>query len=327
ILRGYHGLARLSKRKRIAFSEGPHPRVIKAAAMALEEGICEPVLLGARSDIEEALEQHRLSSSDFEIIEPKCDQRFEQMVREFYQIQARRGVTENDAYRMMHNEQYYACMLLRGGFVDGVIAGVDQYFPLRVRPVFRIVGLRSGVSVAAGLYLVSIKDRLFFFADTAINVEMDEHKLAEIACMTADFARSMDIEPRVALLSFSNFGSVRHPAAQLVERAVHRIQERAPGLVVDGEMQADTAIVDSILQENYPFSTLKESANVLIFPDMQSANISYKLLQRLGDARVVGPIILGLKAPAYVLQRHASVDEIFNMTTVAVAQAALRNGA
>ena len=205
------------------------------------------------------------------------------------------------------------------------LAGVGQIFPKMVRPILEIVGLKEGYTTAAGLYLLSVKDRLLFFADTAINIEMSKERLADIAMMTAEFARSMNVEPRVAMLSFSNFGSVNHSAAKMVRDATELVKTRAPDLQIDGEMQADAASDWQILSEYYPFTTLHDRANVFIFPDMQSGNISYKLLQRFGGARVVGPIILGLNAPSYVLQRHASVDEVFNMITVAVARAAEAN--
>jgi malate dehydrogenase (oxaloacetate-decarboxylating)(NADP+) len=194
-----------------------------------------------------------------------------------------------------------------------------------VRPILKTIGLREGATTAAGLYILSIKGRTFFLADTSINTHMTSEKLAEIAIMAAEFAESMNVTPRVAMLSYSNFGSVKHPSAQLVLEATKLAKHRSPHLEIDGEMQVDTAVVPGLIEEDYPFCVLSGPANVLIFPDMQSGNIAYKLLQRLGGARVIGPVILGLNAPAHVMQRHAGVDEIFNMITVAVAQATLRS--
>jgi len=296
---------------------------MKAALMAAEEGIAEPILLGKLSIIEEKAKRLELDISKLELIEPPLDPRFEGYIDKYYNTRKRDGITRTEAMREMRLEHIFADMMLAEGDVEGVICGMDRYYPDLVRPILKIVGLENGHRTVAGLYLVSIQDRLLFFADTAINIEMTSEKLANIAMMTAEFAESMNITPRIAMLSFSNFGSVRHPLAKMVRDAKELVETRAPHLQVDGEMQADTATVRQILEESYPFCALDEPANILVFPDMQSGNIAYKLLQRLGGARVVGPIILGLRAPAYVMQRHSSVDEIFNMTTVAVAQAAL----
>lgn len=323
ILRGYYGLAKRSTRKQVAYPEGSNSKVLTAARMALEEGIAQPVLLGKESMIRESAAACEIDLSGMEIIEPPADPRYEAYVEELYQRRNRKGVTSTEAMIAMRDPHIFANMMLANAEVDGVICGIDQYYPELVKPIFEIVGLKEGYSDSAGMYIVDIQGRTLFFADTSINTDMTAERLANIAMMTAEFAQSMDITPRVAMLSFSNFGSVKHPHARMVRDAVHIVQERMPELEIDGEMQADSAVVPEILTENYPFCTLTGAANVLVFPDMQTGNISYKLLQRLGNARVVGPIILGLNAPAYVMQRHASVDEIFNMTTVAVAQASL----
>ena len=324
MLRGYHGLARRSSTKRIAFPEGNNPKVIKAALMAKDEGVAVPVLLGKLEIIEEAAKKLDVDLSQFEVIEPALDPRFNAYVEKYYSIQCRRGFTKTDALRSVRKAHNFACLMLAQGEVDGLICGIDRYYSEMVRPILRIIGRKKGTSTAAACYVVSIKDQLLFLADTAINTDLTAEKLASIAEMTAELAISMDIEPRVAMLSYSNFGSVSHPDTIKVREATQLLRSRNPKLIVDGEMQADTALVKSILNEDYPFSVLKEPANVLVFPSMQTGNIAYKLLQHLGDARVVGPIILGLQAPAYVMQRHATVDEIFNMTTVAVGQATLQ---
>lgn len=323
ILSGYHALAKRRGTKTIALAEGENPRVIKAALMAKEEGIAEPILLGNISNIREQATKLKLNIECLSLLEPAKDSRFSAYIEKYYGYMSRKGVTLSDAKREMQKPNIFANTMLSEGSVDGLICGVDRYYPDMVRPILEIVRLREDVKTAAGLYLVSCGDRVLFFADTSINIDMDSEKLANIAILAAEFAKSMDIVPRVAMLSYSNFGSVRHPSATLVRRAKELVQKIAPELEIDGEMQADTAVVEDILTENYPFCALRSSANVLIFPDMQSGNIAYKLLQHLGGARVVGPVILGLRAPAYVMQRHASVDEIFNMITVAAAQAVL----
>jgi malate dehydrogenase (oxaloacetate-decarboxylating)(NADP+) len=265
-----------------------------------------------------------LNLSGCEVIEPERDERYGGYVESYFRSQNRRGVTLSEARREVGGRHIFANMMVASGDADGLISGVDRHYPAMVKPILNLIGLRPGVSTAAGMYLVYVQNRLMFFADTAINISLTSEELASIAVMAAEFALSMNVCPRIAMLSFSNFGSVRHPLAKLVRRAKELVEERAPQLKIDGEMQADTAVVEEILNENYPFCTLGGPANVLVFPDMQSGNIAYKLLQRLGGARVIGPVILGLNAPAYVMQRHASVDEIFNMITVASAQAAMK---
>lgn len=321
VLRAYYSFAREAERKRIALAEGENIRVIRAAAMAHAEGIAEPVLLGSRATIEQRAESIGASIEGLEIIEPIISPKFHDYAAKYYESQRRRGVTVEEAKHRMRENHVFANMLLSAGEVDGVISGVDQPYPPLVREILRIVGVRPGISTAAGLYILSINDKVMFVADTTINIELTSEKLADIAIMTAEFAESMSVEPRIAMLSFSNFGSSSHPLAKLVRDATEIVRKKAPRFQIDGEMQVDAALDQDVMREHYPFCALNGQANVLVFPDMQSGNIAYKLLQRLGGARVVGPIILGLKAPAYVMQQHASVDEIFNMITVAIAKA------
>lgn len=318
--------AKRATRKRVAYAEGSNPRVLKAALMAYEEGLCEPILIGRVEEIRDCARKCEINISSFDIIDPRTDSRREQFAKTYFEQRARHGLTQSDASRACEEERIFASLLLRLGDADAMICGVDQNFPDAAREVLRIVGLRPDIHTAAGLYMISIRDRLLFLADTTMNIEMTSEKLAAVAVMSAEFAQSMGIEPRIALLSFSNFGSVHHASAIRARDAVERIRALSPELMVDGEMWADTAVVDCILREHAPFSTLKEAANVLIFPDMQSGNIAYKLLQRLGGARVVGPVTLGLRSPAYIMQRYAGVDEIFNMTILAVHQASRNAG-
>ena len=326
ILSRYYALARSSERRRIVFPEGGNPKVLTAASMAEREGIAEPILLGDPEIIRREAARLDLDISKMEIITPVADSHYPAFQRAYYEARGRRGVTATEARRMMRSEHYFGSMMLAQGLAHGMVCGVDHSFADMVRPILEIVGLKDGASTAAALYLVSMNDTVYFFADTAINVDMTAEKLASIAVMAAEFAVSMNINPRVAMLSYSSFGSVKHPAATMVADAVKLVHARAPELVCDGEMQVDVALEQSIQQDTYPFCALKGQANVLVFPDMQSGNISYKLLQRIAGARVVGPILLGIKSPAYVMQRHASVDEIFNVITVAVGQASLVSG-
>ena len=324
VLARFYSIAKRSRHKRIAFAEGANIRAIKAAVMLVEENIAQPILVGKHKEIKKVASTNGVDISNLAVIEPDKDSRYQDYVEQFYQKRCRRGITITEAKRNMRWPNYFANSLLANAEVEGVICGIDRYYPEMVRPILNIVGVREGCKTVSGMYIVSVNDRLLFFADTTINIEMTSRKLASIAKMTAEFARSMNVDPRVAMLSFSNFGSVDHQQAQMVREAKALVEKEAADIEVDGEMQADTALVAEILSENYPNSLLSGPANVLIFPDMQAGNITYKVLQRLGNARIIGPIILGLKAPAYVVQRHASVDEIFNLATVAVAQATIQ---
>jgi malate dehydrogenase (oxaloacetate-decarboxylating)(NADP+) len=319
----YYHLARKSKHKRIVFPDAANPKIIKAALMAQAEGLADPIFIGVQAKIEEIAKRLEVDISGIQIIEPDRDSRCEQYAQALFNSQARRGVTRSIARKELTRSHIFGTMMVASGDADGMVCGVERNYPQLVRPILRHIGPRPGVKTCAGMYIVSIRGRLLFFADTAINITLNSEQLAEVGLLTAEFAASMNVQPRVAFLSFSNFGSSEHSASQVVRGAKDMLQARAPHLQVEGEMQADTALQLDVLREHYPFCTLDGPANVLIFPDMQSGNIAFKLLQHLGGARVVGPVILGLRAPAYVVQRHADVDEIFNMITVASAQASL----
>ena len=278
ILRRYYNIAKKAEKKRIAFPEGINEKILKAAHMAFEEGIVEPVVLGKKDLIEKELLRLDLDKNNFEIIEPSLDPRYPAYVKEYHSMLDRKGVNKEEAERHMRMANYFANMMLTAGEVDGLICGIDRSFPEMMKPIFDMLGLKEGVRNAAGLYLVAINEKLLFFADAAINIKMSSEKLANIALMTAEFAQSMQVEPRIAMLSFSNFGSVNHPQVRMVQEAKDLVLKRAPHLQIDGEMQADTAVVTEIIKKNYPFCNLQEAANILIFPDMQSANISFKLL-------------------------------------------------
>ena len=303
----------------MAYAEGTEESVIRAASLARCESIADPILVGKHDEIKAKAKAIDISLEGIEIIDPSTDERLDSYAEEYSSLQPQ----SKNAKEACAQDNIFSCMMLRRGDVDGMICGVGRFFPKMVRPIFNLIGLKDEVRTASGLYVVSLKGRRFFFADTALNTEMDSKKLASVAISAANFAKSMDITPRVAMLSYSNFGSVEHSSVETVRHATELVKKWDPELEIDGEMAADTAVVEEILSENYPFSKLKKAANVLVFPDMQSGNISYKLLQKLSDAKTIGPIILGLERPAYVMPRHTDSDEIFNMTTVAVAQAKL----
>lgn len=213
---------------------------------------------------------------------------------------------------------YYGSMMVDLGYADALISGLTTHYPNTIKPALQCVGVKDGFKVVSGLYIVITKKDVFFFADTTVNVNPTADELAEIAISTADAAQAFDVEPRIAMLSFSNFGSAKYPESIKVSQAVKIVKKLRPNLIIDGEMQADTAVMPEILLDSYPFSDLKSKANVLIFPDLNSGNIAYKLMARIGQATVIGPILMGMKKSVHVLQRGATVDDIINMTAVAV---------
>ena len=326
ILRSYYGLAHRSMHKKVAFAEGENERIIKAAIMALEEGIAEPILLGNESRIRAVADSAGVSLKGVRVLTPQNSPQYQKYVETYYKARHRKGVTKSTAEHLLRSEHIFANLMLIEGEADAVISGVDRHYSEAIRPILDIVELKPGVSVASALYILSIKSKVFFLTDVALNVDMTSTKLAGIAVMAAEFAKSMNIDPQVAMLSFSNFGSVKHPLTEMTRAACELAREKAPWLKIDGEMQADTAVSYDLIKGSFPFCSLDGPANVLVFPDMQSGNIAYKLLQRLAGASVVGPIVLGLKYPSHVVQHNASVDEIFNLITVAVAQASLNSG-
>jgi malate dehydrogenase (oxaloacetate-decarboxylating)(NADP+) len=312
--------------KRIVFPEGTNERVIRAALQSVESGIAHPILLGREHKVRARAEALGVNLDGIEILDPAEDEsRLERYAQEFYASRQRKGATLEEAREKVRMPLYYSCMMLQNGDADGMIAGEETNYPETIRPALEAVGTAPHVTHVAGLYMMILQHDLVFFADTTVNITPDEFTLAEIALLAAQFAIRLGVTPHMALLSFSNFGSTRHPDSDKVARAVQRVRELAPELVVDGEMQADTAVVPEILQRLFPFSSLQERANVLIFPDLNSANIAYKLLARIGGAEAIGPILLGMAKPVHVLQRGSEAADIFNLTAIAVVDAQERS--
>lgn len=307
--------------KRVVFPEGENEKVLRAAHILVDEGIARPVLLGNPERIRSAAEELGIALEPIEIIDPTQSPKFEEYAQELYQLRQRKGVTISEARTLMRNPTVYGAMMVRKGDADALIAGVTQHYPDTIRPALQIIQMRDGVSRVSGLFMMILKDKVYFFADTTVNIEPTAEELAEIAICAAEVARRFHIEPRIAMLSFSNFGSAKHRFVEKVRRATEIVRERAPDLMVDGEMQADTAVVPELIEEHYPFSTLKGGATVLIFPDLQSANIAYKLVQRLGGAEAIGPILMGMRKPVHVLQRGCDVKDIVNIAAIAVVDA------
>ena len=311
---------------RIVYPEGENDRIIRAAVQVVEEGIAKPMLLGRPARIKERAAQLHVDLDGVEIIEHWMDlERREQYAQKLYGVRQRKGVTLERASEIMRDATYFACMMVREGDADGLIGGQEVAYPETIRPALEVVGTVANGSHVAGLYMMVTQEDVLFFADTTVNIEPDAATLAEITLLAANFVRGLGIQPHCALLSFSNFGSARHPQSDKVKEAVRLAKIADPQLVVDGEMQADTAVVEAILQKSYPFSTLQEKANVLIFPDLNSANIAYKLLWRVGGAEAIGPILLGMDRPVHVLQRGSEAADIVNLTAIAVVDAQQRN--
>ncbi|HUF11672.1 MAG TPA: NADP-dependent malic enzyme [Longimicrobiales bacterium] len=308
--------------RRIVFPEGEHPRVIRASLQILEEGVAHPLLLGRPDRVRRCAEDLGIELDGVEVVDPLADEeRHERYADRLYHRRQRKGMSLAEARERMRQSLYFGCMMVAEGDADGLVAGEEATYPDTLRPALEVVGTAEHVNHVAGLYMMILQQELMFFADTTVNIEPDADTLAEIALLSAGFVKRLGIEPRIAMLSFSNFGSARHPQSLKVRDAVAIVKQRAPELVVDGEMQADTAVVLDVLEHGYPFSALKEPANVLIFPDLNAANICYKLLARLGGAEAIGPILLGMAKPVHILQRGSQAADILNLAAIATVDA------
>jgi malate dehydrogenase (oxaloacetate-decarboxylating)(NADP+) len=309
------------KPKKIVFPEGDQDKILKACQVVIDEGIAHPILLGNEKEIRERIETLGLDLADIPIIQPKSSPRFDAYVDAFYQARKRKGITLREAGDLMRRRNIFGPMMVKMGDADGLISGLTHHYPDTIRPALQVVGIRDDLTRVSGVYMLVFKKDVYFFADATVNINPSAEELAEIAICCADTARRFDVEPKVAMLSFSNFGSTRHEFADKVRRATGIAKKRRPDLMIEGEMQADTAVVPEIIRETYPFCSLKDGANVLIFPDLQSGNIAYKLLMRLGGAEAIGPILMGMKKSVHVLQRGSDVNDIVNMTAIAVVDA------
>lgn len=309
--------------KKIVFPEGEETKILRAAQIILDEKIAHPILLGDPKVIEQRENELGIDAEGIEIVNPTKSPKFKEYVAKFYEYRKRKGITQFDAERLLKTNNYYGMMMVREGDADGLISGLTQHYPDTVRPALQIIGHKDGTDVVAGLYMMIFKNEIIFIADATVNIEPDSEQLAQIAMLTAEKVRQYDVEPRIAMLSFSNFGSTHHPMSDKVRTAVEIVKKKMPKLMIDGEMQADTAVVPEIINEIYPFSTLKGGANVLVCPGLTSANIAYKLLARLGGATAVGPILMGIRKPVYLLIPGNDVTDIVNITAMAVQDAQL----
>ncbi|MCX8009708.1 MAG: phosphate acetyltransferase, partial [Ignavibacteria bacterium] len=312
IMRGVIEKAK-SKPRRIVFPEGDQIKILKAAQILVEDGIAQPILLGNKDEINKLIAENQIDAEGIEIIDPFNSDKYEKYANEFYSLRNRKGITLLEAHKLIRTRNYFGSMMVRMGDADGLISGLTAHYPHTIRPALQIIETAQGVKRVSGMYIMLVKNKAFFFADTTVNVDPTAEELAEIAILSAKTAKRFNVEPRVAMLSFSNFGSAPYPQSNKVIKAVEIIRQREPELIVDGEMQADTAVVPEILEQDFPFSVLKGQANVLIFPDLDSGNIAYKLLWRLGNADAIGPILMGMSKPVHVLQKGCDINDIVNM--------------
>lgn len=312
----------IEKKKRIVFAEGEEDKIIRAAERVFLEGIGQPILLGRPDVIRERSEMLGISCHS-ELVDPRSSEHLERYIESFYTLRQRKGVTPGLARKFLRDPNVFGSMMVAEGDADAFISGLTYEYPEVIRPSLQIHHTSEGNRIAAGVYLMIVNDRVYLFTDATVNIDPSAEDLAEIACLAAQFATKLGLTPRVAMLSFSNFGSTNHPFTEKVRRATALVKQRNPDLIVDGEMQADTALVTEIIDERYPFSQVRD-ANVLVFPSLEAANIAYKLLDRLGQAQRIGPILLGMGAPVHVLQTGDEVRDIVNISAVAVMDAAGR---
>ncbi|MBI2420009.1 MAG: phosphate acetyltransferase, partial [Ignavibacteriales bacterium] len=307
--------------RKIVFPEGEQLKILQAAQILVDEGIAYPVLIGNPQKIKELTDEHNIQTDGFEIVDPENFPRLELYAEELYKLRQRRGLLRHEVYSLLKNKNYFGSMMVHLGEADGLISGMTSTYPNTIKPALHCVKLQEGVKKVSGCYIVLVKKNVFFFADTTVNVDPNAEELAEIAMQTAMTAKRFGVEPRVAMLAFSNFGSAPYPQTEKVAKAVQIVKQRMPELEIDGEMQADTAVVPEILAQQYPFVSFRGPANVLIFPDLNSGNIAYKLMARIGSADVIGPILMGMSKPVHVLQKGAEINDVVNMTAVAVVEA------
>ena len=306
---------------RIVLPEGNHSVIIRAAHQAVLEGIAHPVLLGNGEEIRKVAGRLQVPLTGIEIIDPRHNPHGEDFATQLYALRQRKGWSEYETRRQLQDPYIFGAMLVRQGLVDGQVHGIAQTYPNAIRPVLQVIPRREDVRKVSGLYVMISKNRTLLFADATVNIKPNAEDLAEIAILAGEMAEFFDMQPRVAMLSFSNFGSVRHPETDKVVAAVDIVRRRKPDLVIDGEIQADTAIDERLLTELFPFNRLGQAANVLIFPDLISGNVAYKLVDRLGGAKAVGPLLMGLSRNFNVLQRNTDMENVVNVMAITVAQA------
>ena len=324
LLRGITNKAKQNP-KRVVFTEADHYKILKAAQQIKDEGIARPILLGDPEKIAKLIFENNLDLSDIPIIDPRSsseEERRNEFGDIFFNKRKRRGYTLFEARKIMRERNYFGAMMLETGAADAMISGLTRKYADPIRPALQVIGMQKHLNRVAGMYIMVTKQGPYFFADTTMNVNPSVQDLVDITVLTANSVKQFNIVPRIALLSYSNFGSTEGEIPQKVREAVAILHKNYPGMIVDGEMQANFALNNDLLKEQFPFSDLVDKkANTLIFPNLISGNIAYKLMQEMGGAEAIGPILIGMNKPVHILQLGSSVREIVNMVTIAVVDA------
>lgn len=310
--------------KRVVFAEAHHLKILKAAQQLQDQQIAKPILLGDKDEIERLINEHKLEL-DCPIIYPRREHtKVDEYASVLYEKRQRKGLTFRDCQQLMRDRNYYGAMMVETGDADALVSGLTKDYPKTILPSLQIIGMAEGVQRVAGMYIILNKKGTFFFADTTVNLNPNAHELVDIITLTARGVQFFDMEPRIAVLSYSNFGSSSGEVPEKTREAVRLAKLKHPDLIIDGEIQANIALNTEIQRETYPFSNLVDGgANTLIFPNLAAGNIAYKLLMEIGGAEAIGPILLGMKKPVHVLQLGSSVREIVNMAAIAVVDAQL----
>ncbi|MEO9872587.1 NADP-dependent malic enzyme [Ekhidna sp.] len=314
--------------KKVVFAEADHINILKAAQMTLDSGIGTPILIGKQKIIKDLIEEHELEAiKDCDIIDPnEHPNKVEEFATEYMKMRQRKGMTMHLARKAMTSRTYFGMMMVRRGEADVLISGLSNDYPKTVLPALQIVGMEEGVSRVAGMYILNTPRGNYFFADTTVNMDPTAEELVEIIGLTHRAVRFFDYEPKIAGLSFSNFGSAKGEVPEKMSKAIRLAKEKWPDMIIDGELQANVALNRNLLEELYPFSDLNgHNVNTLVFPDLQSGNIAYKTMMEIGGAEVIGPILMGMKKSVQVLQLGSSVKEIYNMVAIAVVDASVAN--
>jgi len=308
--------------KKVVFAEADHYKILKAAEMALEEGIAIPILLGKRQKIQKIIDEYNLDLSNCEIIDPRNESELkhrESFAEILHEKRKRRGLTFYEAKKLMRERNYFAAAMVETGRADVMISGLTRSYKDSIRPALRVIGVEEGINKIAGMYILISKDGPMFFADTTININPTVEEIIDITLLVAKTVKQYKIEPKIALLSYSNFGSNEGEDAIKMREASKILHQKHPELIVDGELQANFAVNKELINDFFPFSMLSgNSANTLIFPSLSSGNIAYKLVQEMSQNEAIGPVLLGMKKPVHVLQIGSSVREILNMITLGV---------
>jgi malate dehydrogenase (oxaloacetate-decarboxylating)(NADP+) len=314
--------------KRVVFAEADHYKILKAAQQVVDEGIAKPILLGDKEKIKKLIEEHNLGLHDITIIDPRSATEEDTRIAFgdiFFNKRKRKGFTLYEARKIMKERNHFGAMMVETGAADAMISGLTRKYGDPISTALQIIGVQDGVRLVAGMYILNTKQGPYFFADTTMNVNPGVQDLVDITVLTANSVKQFNITPRIALLSYSNFGSADGESPQKMREATEILHNNYPGMIVDGEIQANFAVNNELLKEQFPFSDLVDKkVNTLIFPNLQAGNIAYKLMQELGGAEAIGPILIGMKKPVHILQLGSSVREIVNMVIIAVVDAQAR---